>query len=158
MNLHLVALGKVHQVDAPQKVVDLDDVLVGAVEEGDDVVQEAAHLRCLRLEVCGRLGQNGLDCSHGCRVVVVHGPRERGAVAVDGDVEGVAADTLAHLELARVLELARRRDHAAHAIEHELALEERAVGLWVVGNLGSGSDGRRVRRLLMAGRMASGPH
>ena len=55
----------IHQVDAPEEIVDFHNVLVTAPEVGNQAVQLRVHLLSLLISELDMLRQHILHCSHG---------------------------------------------------------------------------------------------
>ena len=83
----------VHQVQAPQIIVDLDNVVIATSEVGDHIVQQAVHFASFCLHTSTGIGKNLLDSINGRVLIVEHRPRESGALCIKGEGERVAADS-----------------------------------------------------------------
>ena len=86
----------VHQMEAPQIIVDLDNVVIATSEVGDHIVQQAVHFASFCLHISTGIGKNLLDSINGRVLFVKHRPRESGTLRVKGEGEGVAADSRSH--------------------------------------------------------------
>lgn len=85
----LADLDGIHEVEGPEVVVDIDELLIGAAEVGDFVVELPVHFGGFGGEVGLGVLDDVAGGSEGGFLIVVHGPRDGGALGVAGEGEGV---------------------------------------------------------------------
>ena len=79
----------IHQMNRPEEVIDVDDVLIGATKVGDLVVEQIVHVVGLRMQLAVWIGEDGLCLGNRGGAVVVHGPDEGDAAGIAGHGERV---------------------------------------------------------------------